>query len=242
MAEIKPSEVTAILRQQLENFNQKSEMEEVGTVQLVGDGIARVYGLHNVRSGELVEFRTKNGDEITCSRSMLGEIYEPIADPEPVPEDLVIPDEPTYTAVPFEDDWDIMEFALTFADGETVKYIRVTANEDEIPELPEFGLFTISGCEGGLLSDTCNTLTLMVSDNDAHGESKIGFADEAITANREDGFVKAKIARSGDKTYNITVHYETADGTAMIPLHEDFILSVDPEAGEIVMDLPAGLI
>ena len=51
MAEIKPSEVTSILRQQLQNFNQKSEMEEVGTVLLVGDGIARVYGLHNVRSG-----------------------------------------------------------------------------------------------------------------------------------------------------------------------------------------------
>ena len=65
MAEIKPSEVTAILRQQLENFNQKSEMEEVGTVLLVGDGIARVYGLHNVQSGELVMFRTKTGDEIT---------------------------------------------------------------------------------------------------------------------------------------------------------------------------------
>ena len=65
MAEIKPSEVTSILRQQLENFNQKSEMEEVGTVLLVGDGIARVYGLHNVRSGELVTFRTKSGDEIT---------------------------------------------------------------------------------------------------------------------------------------------------------------------------------
>ena len=65
MAEIKPSEVTSILRQQLENFNQKSEMEEVGTVLLVGDGIARVYGLHNVRSGELVTFSTKNGDEIT---------------------------------------------------------------------------------------------------------------------------------------------------------------------------------
>ena len=65
MAEIKPSEVTSILRQQLENFNQKSEMEEVGTVLLVGDGIARVYGLHNVCYGELVTFRTKNGDEIT---------------------------------------------------------------------------------------------------------------------------------------------------------------------------------
>src|SRR5450432_36267 len=56
MAEIKPDEISAILRQQLGNFNAGAEMEEVGTVLQVGDGIARVYGLNNVRSGELVEF------------------------------------------------------------------------------------------------------------------------------------------------------------------------------------------
>lgn len=56
MAEIKPSEVTAILRQQLLNENFKTELEETGNVLLVGDGIARVYGLQNARSGELVVF------------------------------------------------------------------------------------------------------------------------------------------------------------------------------------------
>jgi F-type H+/Na+-transporting ATPase subunit alpha len=56
MAEIKPDEISAILRQQLGNFNVASDMEEVGTVLQVGDGIARVYGLNNVSSGELVEF------------------------------------------------------------------------------------------------------------------------------------------------------------------------------------------
>ncbi|HEY4936062.1 MAG TPA: F0F1 ATP synthase subunit alpha, partial [Puia sp.] len=56
MAEIKPDEISAILRQQLGNFNLASDMEEVGTVLQVGDGIARVYGLNNVSSGELVEF------------------------------------------------------------------------------------------------------------------------------------------------------------------------------------------
>ncbi|MBO7646675.1 MAG: F0F1 ATP synthase subunit alpha [Bacteroidales bacterium] len=66
MAEIKPSEVTSILRQQLQNVNLKTEMEETGTVLLVGDGIARVYGLQNVRSGELVTFETMSGaDNIT---------------------------------------------------------------------------------------------------------------------------------------------------------------------------------
>ena len=41
---------------------------------------------------------------------------------------------------------------------------------------------------------------------------------------------------------NPCLYVDTADGQAMIPLHEDFILSIDPEAGEIVMDLPAGLV
>ncbi|RPD38763.1 F0F1 ATP synthase subunit alpha [Chitinophaga barathri] len=56
MVDIKPDEISAILRQQLSNFNASAELEEVGTVLSVGDGIARVYGLNNVRSGELVEF------------------------------------------------------------------------------------------------------------------------------------------------------------------------------------------
>ncbi len=56
MVDIKPDEISAILRQQLGNFNSGADMEEVGTVLQVGDGIARVYGLGNVRYGELVEF------------------------------------------------------------------------------------------------------------------------------------------------------------------------------------------
>ncbi|MFY8090818.1 MAG: F0F1 ATP synthase subunit alpha [Chitinophagaceae bacterium] len=56
MADIKPDEISAILRQQLSNFNAGASLEEVGTVLQVGDGIARVYGLNNVGSGELVEF------------------------------------------------------------------------------------------------------------------------------------------------------------------------------------------
>ncbi len=56
MIEMKPDEISAILREQLSNFNAGADLEEVGTVLQVGDGIARVYGLGNVRYGELVEF------------------------------------------------------------------------------------------------------------------------------------------------------------------------------------------
>ena len=56
MASIKPAEVSAILREQLSGFRSESELEEVGTVLQVGDGIALIYGLTNVQYGELIEF------------------------------------------------------------------------------------------------------------------------------------------------------------------------------------------
>lgn len=56
MAEIKPAEISAILKKQLSDFQSGATLEEVGTVLNVGDGIARVYGLSNVQYGELVEF------------------------------------------------------------------------------------------------------------------------------------------------------------------------------------------
>ena len=56
MAEIKPAEISAILRQEISGFQVQTELEETGTVLQIGDGIARVYGLSNVKSGELVDF------------------------------------------------------------------------------------------------------------------------------------------------------------------------------------------
>ena len=58
MAEINPAEVSAILKQQLANFETQSNVEEVGTVLTIGDGIALVYGLENVQYGELVKFQS----------------------------------------------------------------------------------------------------------------------------------------------------------------------------------------
>ncbi len=56
MVEVKPGEISAILREQLSGFKTDAELQEVGSVLQVGDGIARIYGLSNVQSGELVEF------------------------------------------------------------------------------------------------------------------------------------------------------------------------------------------
>jgi F-type H+-transporting ATPase subunit alpha len=60
MSQIKPAEVSEILRQELAGFKTESELEETGSVLQIGDGIARVYGLTNAESGELVEFEKGN--------------------------------------------------------------------------------------------------------------------------------------------------------------------------------------
>ena len=56
MTNIKPAEISQILKQQLEGFKSQAELEEVGTVLQVGDGIARIYGLSNVEANEMIEF------------------------------------------------------------------------------------------------------------------------------------------------------------------------------------------
>ena len=79
MAEINPAEVSAILKQQLANFDTQSNVEEVGTVLQIGDGIARVYGLENVQYGELVKFEggvegiVLNLEEDNVGVALLGE-------------------------------------------------------------------------------------------------------------------------------------------------------------------------
>ena len=61
MSEIRPAEVSEILKKELAGLDNASQYEEVGVVLEVGDGIARIYGLNDVQSGELIEF--KNGSQ-----------------------------------------------------------------------------------------------------------------------------------------------------------------------------------
>lgn len=56
MVKIRPDEISSIIRQQIEQYNQEVKVVNVGTVFQVGDGIARIYGLEKVMAGELLEF------------------------------------------------------------------------------------------------------------------------------------------------------------------------------------------
>ena len=57
MVKIRPDEISSVIRQQIEQYSQETQVVNVGTVLQVGDGIARIYGLEKVMAGELLEFK-----------------------------------------------------------------------------------------------------------------------------------------------------------------------------------------
>ena len=62
--QIRPEEITHIIKAQIENYESKIELSEVGEVIQVGDGIARIYGLMNAMASELLEFPMENGPSV----------------------------------------------------------------------------------------------------------------------------------------------------------------------------------
>lgn len=76
--ELKPEEITKIIREQIKNYHTQLETSETGTVVLVGDGIARASGLDQCMAGELIEFpngsygMAQNLEEDTVSIVILG--------------------------------------------------------------------------------------------------------------------------------------------------------------------------
>jgi F-type H+-transporting ATPase subunit alpha len=82
MAKINADEITELLRQQIENYEQRIQVDEVGTVISLGDGIARVHGLDKVMAGEMIEFPhgvfglAMNLDESEVGAVLLGDFTE----------------------------------------------------------------------------------------------------------------------------------------------------------------------
>src|SRR5918911_293670 len=82
MAQIKADEITKLIREQIENYESRIAVDEVGTVMSLGDGIARLHGLDKVMAGELLEFPhgvaglAMNLEEDQVGAVLLGEYTE----------------------------------------------------------------------------------------------------------------------------------------------------------------------
>src|SRR6266850_970366 len=80
--DIRAAEISAILKDQIKNFGQEAEVSEVGQVLSVGDGIARVYGLDNVQSGEMVEFENGvRGMALNLESDNVGRVVDALGNP-----------------------------------------------------------------------------------------------------------------------------------------------------------------
>ena len=161
---------------------------------------------------------TKDGVRC-CTDSLGGAVYEK-APEEVLPEqpkdlDLMPPQSFSPLVMDPENPYDGYVFEVTFADGEWVKEIRVSAPEDEISEPVKLGTFTLIDHLGGDVLSEAATLTLTVRDNDAPEPFAIGFTEARYDADKAGGSAVVRLKRTGGNQTMVTVDYETVDGTAV---------------------------
>ncbi|MBQ9886314.1 MAG: hypothetical protein IJM37_05590 [Lachnospiraceae bacterium] len=153
-----------------------------------------------------------------CTDSVKGVVYEK-------PEEEVLPEMPdnldlnppkSYTKLVADenDPYLAYDLYLTFADGESMKSIRISAPEDDISECIRQGVLIITDCEGGSVYDTANTIIFSTVDNDAPEPFEIGFDVTEVKADKAEGYVDVTVRRTGGNQTMVAVTYESSDDTA----------------------------
>ena len=162
-----------------------------------------------------VIYKTKDG--YFCSpTAFYGEEYVPESSNNETLQGIETNKVNTFTEYQPKEEYEAYEFPLTFADGEFVKYIDVSALNDNEYEVDKFANFIIYECIGGQLSSISNTFSLTLKDDDISDmrESTIGFTANKVTASKDKNSIKIELKREGDLRYMASVHYTTVDNTA----------------------------
>ncbi len=134
-----------------------------------------------------------------------------------MPEDINLKPEISFTELDTDesDPYAASVFAVTFADGEWKKEIRVEAPDNDKAQPLRLGTFTILTHEGGEIFSDASTVTLQVVDNDEGAPYTIGFEEAEILADKAEGIAVLKLKRTGGGQDAITIDWSTADGTAV---------------------------
>lgn len=150
--------------------------------------------------------------------SFKGETY---VEPEPevleeMPSDLDLKPDQTFSVLEMdkENPYNATVFAMTFAEGEWKKEIRIKAPDNDVAQPLRFGTFTIADHNGGDIYIDASTVSLELIDNDESEPYNINFEQTKVNADRADGSAIVKLKRTGPGQDMITVDYETVDGTA----------------------------
>lgn len=136
---------------------------------------------------------------------------------EPMPEDFVNSTDKTYYDVEFDgNEYDMYTFAVIFADGEWEKEITFTALDDGLHENTEIVALQITEAKGAVLYDSAMTATVAIADDEDQLPSQIGFATDAVYANKADGSVQIPLVREEGTQYIVGAVYEITGGTAVV--------------------------
>lgn len=161
----------------------------------------------------------KHGDEYFCTPTLMsGDVFDPksieATEEDNSPDELK---DAEYEECKVSEKYDAFQIPLTFADGESVKYISVSAIDNSEFELDKMGTFSIFECMGGKLSDICSSflITKRDDDNDDIKTSTIGFVESKYTADKDDESVTVEVKRKGDIRYITTVKYFAVSKTAI---------------------------
>ena len=153
-----------------------------------------------------------------CSDSLLGREYVRPAQEtlEERPEDVPLWSEPSYLPLAMDeaDPYSGYAFAVTFAEDEWVKELRVTIEQDDEAEADEFATFRLAGCEGGAILDAASTLILHAVDDETPEAAEVGFALTQVRADKSAGVAEVTVRRTGGTQNVLSVDWATADGTA----------------------------
>ncbi len=180
-----------------------------------------------------------------CSVSHRGETYR-ADDPLPeMPADLERNPEKSFTVLDPEaagiELYGGYEFTVTFAEGESVKELKIISVDDDEAENVELLALRISACRGGSLYDTANTMTVSITDNEVQEPSFFGFETTELTVDKAAGKAVLTVRRSGALQYVTTVDYHTEDGTAVAGedyAHTEGQLYFPVDVAELTIEIP----
>ncbi len=161
---------------------------------------------------------TKDGERFSTD-SIKGEAYvRPGEEVLPkMPEDLDLSPEKTFAPMEMDaqNPCEAIILPVTFADGEWVKEIRVSAPDNDKAQPLRFGTFTILEHNGGEIFEKASTVTLRLTDNDADEPYSIRFEETEVLADKSEGTATVRLCRVGGGQDPVTVDYATVDGTAV---------------------------
>ena len=159
------------------------------------------------------------GGASLCTDSIKGKTYVREEDyiPPAQPENLDLAPDQSFSPLEMdpEDPFAGYVFAVTFAEGEWVKEIRVSAPDDTEAEPREFATFTLADHLGADIFNGAATLTLSIEDDEAPEEFTIGFTQACFDADKAEGTAKVVLKREGGNQTAVSVDWSTEDGTAV---------------------------